>query len=217
MNCKHVINNISEILSDNFSEENFILKNNKFEKTVSENKKYQYVIDVKRSHDGYSLHLILKLFDKIISNGVNNILKKVLTDKEMEYPKNWTQKDIEDSIKIRTKNNIILMLTDWRIFKRDDEALEDFNNKFSIWFCTFNKIEEKKNWKEQLYTSIDFSKIWFKMADNEDYIIENTIYGSLYLLRLKNKTNYLNKKYQEYKLKCRDKKELELFYKYLTE
>jgi hypothetical protein len=30
------------------------------------------------------------------------------------------------------------------------------------------------------------------------------------------KTNYLNKKYQEYKLKCRDK-ELELFYKYLTE
>jgi hypothetical protein len=221
MNSKDIINKLSEILLDKFTIDGFVLKNNIFEKTISLSKKYQYVIDVKKSHTGFSLHLMLKLLEKNISNGVNTILKKVLLDKEMEYPKNWTQKDIEESIKTRIKNNVILMLTDWRIFKQENETLEEFNKIFSIWFCIFNEIEEKESWEEQLYKSIEFSQKWFNMADNEKYIIEHTIYGSLYLLRTNNETNYLDKKYLEYKTKYKNDKEfvkeLEIFYKYLME
>jgi hypothetical protein len=217
MSCKDIIKNISEVLSDKFKIDNFLLKNNVFEKIISSQKKYLYIIDVKKCYSGYSLHLILKLFDKNISNGVNALLKKTLFDKDMEYPKNWTQKDIDHSIKFRTKNNAVLWLTDWRMFKQNNETLEEFNKKFSIWFCVFDEIEEKENWKEQLYKSIEYSKMWFEMADNEEYIIEHTIYESLYLLKINNRIDYLNKKYQGDKIKCNDKNELDIFYKYLME
>jgi hypothetical protein len=206
MNCKEIEDKISGILLEKFSKSNFVLKKNIFEKSLS--RKYQYVIDVKRSHNGYSLHLILKLLDKNISKGVNAILEKTLLDKEMEYPKNWTQKDIEYSIKACAKNNTILTLTDWRTFKTTNESLEEFNKKFSIWFCVYNEIEEKENWKEQLYTSFDFSKKWFEMVDNEEYIIENTIYESLYLLKTNNNMDYLSKRFKNIREICRDKKEL---------
>jgi hypothetical protein len=218
MNYKDIIEKITDTLFKNFAIDNFVLKNNIFEKTISASRKYQYIVDVKKSHGGYSLHLILRLLDKNISNGVNTILKKVLVDNEIEYPNNWTQKDIESSIKIRTKNNTILMLTDWRIFKQSNESLEEFNEKFSIWFCAFNKIEEKENWKKQLYLSIEFTKKWLETVDDDKYIIENSIYESLYLLKINNNIEYLEKKYQENKLKMRgDRKEYELFYKYLME
>jgi hypothetical protein len=71
----------------------------------------------------------------------------------------------------------------------------------------FDEIEEKENWKEQLYKSIEYSKMWFETADNEEYIIEHTIYESLYLLKTNNRINHLNKKYQKAKIKCKDKKE----------
>jgi hypothetical protein len=217
LNCKDIVNKISETLLDKFTADDFILKNNIFEKTISSSKKYQYIIDVKKVHGGYSLHLILKLSNKDISKGVNAILKKTLVDKKIEYPINWTQKDIDNTIQIRTKNNIVAMLTDWRIFKQDNESLEEFNKKFSIWFCVFDEIEEKEKWKEQLYKSIELSKKWFEMVDNEEYIIEHTIYESLYLLKINNRIDFLNKKFQEYKTKNINEEELEIFYKYLME
>lgn len=62
----------------------------------------------------------------------------------MEYPKNWTSKIIEDNIKVRTSNKNICGLTDWRFFKTDKQSLEAFNRDFSIWFSTFEKLEDKK-------------------------------------------------------------------------
>ena len=62
---------------------------------------YVYEIGVTKSVTGHSLHLKLYLQNKDIANGVNQILKKVLTDPLVEYPKNWTSKIIEDSIKVR--------------------------------------------------------------------------------------------------------------------
>jgi hypothetical protein len=217
MSCKDVIKEISDVLLDKFKRDNFILKNNVFEKTISVQKKYQYIIDVKKCYSGHSLHLILKLVDKYISNNVNTLLKKTLLDKEMIYPKNWTQKDIDYSIKIRTKNNTILSLTDWRIFKQENEPLDEFVNNFSIWFCTFNNIEEKGDWENQLYKSFEYSKMWFKMADNEKYIIENTIYESLYLQKINNRMDYINEMFQKYKEKSRNNNELKIFCKYLME
>jgi hypothetical protein len=210
---------ITEKISEKFSLYNFVPKKNIYEKKISPLKKYLYMIDVKRNSGGwYSLHLKLQLWDKNISNGVNNILKKVLVDKEIDYPKNWTQKIIKDTIKCRTTNNIVLELTDWRIFKQENELLEDFNKKFSIWFCVFNEIEEIENWKEQLYKSIEYSKNWFEMVDNNDYIINcSASYESMYLLKENNNLELLEKNYQENRLKVRLKKEYELFYKYLLE
>jgi hypothetical protein len=58
MSCRDIIKNISEVLSDKYKIDNFLLKNNVFEKIISSQKKYRYIIDVKKCCSGYSLHLI---------------------------------------------------------------------------------------------------------------------------------------------------------------
>jgi hypothetical protein len=83
-------------------------------------------------------------------------------------------------------------------------------------FYKFRKIEEKENLKEELYTSVELAEKWFKTAEDEDYIIMNTTYIGLYLLRMKNELKRMEERYKDIKEKV-NKKELELFYKYLME
>jgi hypothetical protein len=159
------------------------------------------------------------LLNKKITDPVNKIMKEVLNDKRITYPSNWSQKDIDYSIKVRTNDKYVAMLTDWRQLKAIDQSLEDFNNKFSIWFYSFVKIEEKKDWKNQFLISIDLAKKWFALVSNDDYLINNTDLPALYLLKDKNELNRLKEKYNSIlsrmqKLK-QDTKEVELFYEYL--
>ena len=229
-NRNDVLAKIIDVLTDKFSEIGFVHKKNIFEKIILPSKKYQYVIDIKRKFSSNLLHLTLRVLDKSIKGGSNVILKKALMDKEMKFPENWAQKDIEYSINGRTKNDVIAALTDWRVFKNPDETLENFNRRFSIWLPNyFNEIDEIENWKDQLLTSIDFSKKWFEQFnDDENYrenIIKNTLYESLYLLKLDNRVDCLKKKYQECMLEYAKKYkgwdsrdlELKLYYKYLME
>jgi hypothetical protein len=216
-----IINQVSEVVEPIFSSMDFVfIHPNIFEKKNNESL-YQYVIDVAKSQGGFSLHLILKLLNKNISNGINMIMKKVLTDKDYTYPENWNIKLIEDSIKVRTKIKEICMLTDWRILKDEQQLLEDFNKEFSIWFYSFNCIDEKDNWKEQLIKSASLSNKWFNLVDNEDYLIDNTYYPALYLLKVKDKQKELQLKYESImskeKANKKDTKEIELFFKYLNQ
>jgi len=230
INKDEVLVKVTDVLSDKFSENGFALKKNIFEKIISPQKKYQYIIDIKRKFSSNLLHLTLRVLDKNIKGGSNAILKKALMDKEMKFPENWAQKDIEYSVNGRTKDYTIAGLTDWRVFKKPDETLENFNKRFSIWLTNyFNEIEEIEDWKGQLLTSIDFSKKWFEQYDNDEKyrenIIKNTVYESLYLLKLDNRIDCLEKKYQECmleftkKIKGWDNRDLELklYYKYLME
>ena len=219
MEKKDIINKIVETIRTTFEQDGFKLKvPNKFVKRNGDSL-YIYEICVTNLKTHFSLHLKLKLQNKSISTGVNNVLKKVLKNPGIKYPSNFTNKVIEDIFKGRTSNKDVYGLTDWRLFKEDEQTLNDFNERFSIWFSTFEKLENRMNWQTELLQSVDYAKSWFPLVDNDAYLIKHTDYVAMYLLKKQNNTKEVEAKYKEIynrmKTLGQDTQELELFYKYL--
>lgn len=219
MEKKDIISKIVETIRTTFEQDGFKLKvPNKFVKRNGDSL-YIYEICVTNLKTHFSLHLKLKLQNKSISTGVNNVLKKVLKNPGIKYPSNFSNKVIEDIFKGRTSNKDVYGLTDWRLFKEDEQTLNDFNERFSIWFSTFEKIENRMNWQTELLKSVDYAKSWFLLVDNDAYLIKHTDYVAMYLLKKQNNTKGVEAKYKEIynrmKTLDQDTQELELFYKYL--
>ena len=219
MEKKDIISKIVETIRTTFEQDGFKLKvPNKFVKRNGDSL-YIYEICVTNVKTHFSLHLKLKLQNKSISTGVNNVLKKVLKNPGIKYPSNFTNKVIEDIFKGRTSNKDVYGLTDWRLFKEDEQTLNDFNERFSIWFSTFEKLENRMNWQTELLQSVDYAKSWFLLVDNDAYLIKHTDYVAMYLLKKQNNTKGVEAKYKEIynrmKTLGQDTQELELFYKYL--
>ena len=219
MEKKDIISKIVETIRSTFGQDGFKLKvPNKFVKRNGDSL-YIYEICVTNLKTHFSLHLKLKLQNKSISTGVNNVLKKVLKNPGIKYPSNFSNKVIEDIFKGRTSNKDVYGLTDWRLFKEDEQTLNDFNERFSIWFSTFEKIENRMNWQTELLKSVDYTKSWFLLVDNDAYLIKHTDYVAMYLLKKQNNTKGVEAKYKEIynrmKTLGQDTQELELFYKYL--
>ena len=219
MEKKDIISKIVETIRTTFEQDGFKLKvPNKFVKRNGDSL-YIYEIYVTNLKTHFSLHLKLKLQNKSISTGVNNVLKKVLKNPGIKYPSNFSNKVIEDIFKGRTSNKDVYGLTDWRLFKEDEQTLNDFNERFSIWFSTFEKLENKINWQTELLQSVDYAKSWFLLVDNDAYLIKHTDYVAMYLLKKQNNTKGVEAKYKEIynrmKTLGQDTQELELFYKYL--
>ena len=219
MEKKDIISKIVETIKTTFEQDGFKLKvPNKFVKRNGDSL-YIYEICVTNLKTHFSLHLKLKLQNKSISTGVNNVLKKVLKNPGIKYPSNFTDKVIEEIFKGRTSNKDVYGLTDWRLFKEDEQTLNDFNERFSIWFSTFEKLENRMNWQTELLQSVDYAKSWFLLVDNDAYLIKHTDYVAMYLLKKQNNTKGVEAKYKEIynrmKTLGQDTQELELFYKYL--
>lgn len=219
MEKKDIISKIVETIRMTFEQDGFKLKvPNKFVKRNGDSL-YIYEICVTNLKTHFSLHLKLKLQNKSISTGVNNVLKKVLKNPGIKYPSNFSNKVIEDIFKGRTSNKDVYGLTDWRLFKEDKQTLNDFNERFSIWFSTFKKLENRMNWQTELLQSVDYAKSWFLLVDNDAYLIKHTDYVAMYLLKKQNNTKGVEAKYKEIynrmKTLGQDTQELELFYKYL--
>ena len=219
MEKKDIISKIVETIRTTFEQDGFKLKvPNKFVKRNGDSL-YIYEICVTNLKIHFSLHLKLKLQNKSISTGVNNVLKKVLKNPGIKYPSNFSNKVIEDILKGRTSNKDVYGLTDWRLFKEDEQTLNDFNERFSIWFSTFEKLENRMNWQTELLQSVDYAKSWFLLVDNDAYLIKHTDYVAMYLLKKQNNTKGVEAKYKEIynrmKTLSQDTQELELFYKYL--
>ena len=219
MEKKDIISKIVETIRTTFEQDGFKLKvPNKFVKRNGDSL-YIYEICVTNLKTHFSLHLKLKLQNKSISTGVNNVLKKVLKNPGIKYPSNFTNKVIEDIFKGRTSNKDVYGLTDWRLFKEDEQTLNDFNERFSIWFSTFEKLENRMNWQTEFLQSVDYAKSWFLLVDNDAYLIKHTDYVAMYLLKKQNNTKGVEAKYKEIynrmKTLGQDTQELELFYKYL--
>ncbi|MBF1502604.1 hypothetical protein [Prevotella pallens] len=219
MEKKDIINKIVETIRTTFEQDGFKLKvPNKFVKRNGDSL-YIYEICVTNLKTHFSLHLKLKLQNKSISTGVNNVLKKVLKNPGIKYPSNFTNKVIDGIFKGRTSNKDVYGLTDWRLFKEDEQTLNDFNERFSIWFSTFEKLENRMNWQTELLQSVDYAKSWFLLVDNDAYLIKHTDYVAMYLLKKQNNTKGVEAKYKEIynrmKTLGQDTQELELFYKYL--
>lgn len=224
MDKKQVIQEIVKILEPSFNKHGFENKRLKFfEKKEGENV-FLYEIDLSKSKGYFSLHLRLHFLNKKISNLYNSVMKKVLTDEQTTFPSSWSKKDIENNIKGRSSVKRVSMLTDWRKLKEEDESLEDFYSKFSIWFCVFDKLDEKEGYKEQLLLSIDLALKWFEKIKTEEYLVENTHLQALCVLKMKNKKEELQLKFNSIidtlEKQKRDKehiKEIKLFFKYLNE
>lgn len=219
MEKKDIISKIVETIRTTFEQDGFKLKvPNKFVKRNGDSL-YIYEICVTNLKTHFSLHLKLKLQNKSISTGVNNVLKKVLKNPGIKYPSNFSNKVIEDIFKGRTSNKDVYGLTDWRLFKEDEQTLNDFNERFSIWFSTFEKLENRMNWQTELLQSVDYAKSWFLLVDNDAYLIKHTDYVAMYLLKKQNNAKGVEAKYKEIynrmKTLGQDTQELELFYKYL--
>ena len=214
-----VILDMAKVIGPLFEQKGFVQKKNKFEfHDNNTNNIYQYEICLSKSKGYFSLHLRLQLLNKPFMKEVNEVLKKVLLDKDYDYPDNWDDRTIKNSIKSRTSNFCLRMLTDWRHFKEENESLADFNDRFSIWVNAFNDINEIPNWKAQLVQSVLFTEKWILdiQSNPEQWIINHTAYPALYLLKKQNRIIELNEKYN-YLLKGNNyKDELMCFYKYLT-
>ena len=217
---EEVISDIAKVIGPLFEQKGFVQKKNIFQFHDSNtNNIYQYEIRLSKSKGYFSLHLLLNLLNKPFMKEVNKILEKVLLDKDYDYPDNWDDRTIKNSIKSRTSNFCLRMLTDWRHFKEENESLADFNDRFSIWVNAFNDINEIPNWKAQLVQSVLFTEKWVLdiQSNPEQWIINHTAYPALYILKKQNRIIELNKKYN-YLLKGNNyKDELMCFYKHLTE
>jgi hypothetical protein len=211
-----IFKEITDVIAPAFASKGFQLrKNNLFEYNDSEGNLFQYEINLSKQKGYFSLHLMLNVFNKNIMEPINKILESVLRDDEYDYPDNWDDACLESTIKFRIKNKYLCGVTDWRCFKNEEESLSDFRDRFSIWFCVFDELDEKLNWKNQLIESVNMATYWFFEVYNKDWIIANTEYPSLYLLKKENRLDELKERYASIFPKARLKDELELFMKYL--
>ena len=214
-----VILDMAKVIGPLFEQKGFVQKKNIFEFHDSNtNNIYQYEICLSKRKGYFSLHLYLNLFNKPFMKEVNEVLKKVLLDKDYDYLEGWDDKSKKSTIKSRLSDFILGMLTDWRDFKEENESLSDFWDRFSIWMCFFDDINEIPNWKAQLVQSVLFTEKWISdiQSNQEQWIINHTAYPALYFLKKQNRIIELNEKYN-YLLKGNNyKDELMCFYKYLT-
>lgn len=214
--AKDIQDEIISVVKEKFNNNGFFCNKQRFFERRSEDGNINvYEIILSKKKDFYSLHLRLSLKNLILMKGVNEILRKVLNDPEYIYPSSWGEIEIKKSNELMLSNDTISMVTDWRIFK-GDKSLEEFNNVFSIWMCAFKCLSEIKDLHAQLLKSIDYALDWFTLVGSDEWIINNSLYPSLYLLKMMGDKDKLNEKYNYVLSLSRNKKEVELYFKYLT-
>ncbi|MGG8095094.1 hypothetical protein PGO14_05795 [Klebsiella aerogenes] len=211
-----IISDIAKVIGPLLEKKGFLRKKNYFELNDNIGNTYQYEIYISKSKGYFTLHLRLKLLNKSLMKEVNKVLEKTLLDKDYSYPNNWCDRDINTSIKTRINDFCVAMVTDWRCFKEENETLEDFRKRFSIWMCVFDDINEIDNWKEQLIKSLEFAEKWFLNVGSHQWVIDNTLYPAMYILKKEEKNTELNGKYEEVLSKVRSEDEVKLFFNYLN-
>ena len=220
-----VIKKITDVINTTFEENGFVLRRKRYyERTDSYGNTQQYEIRLSKRKGFFSLHLMLNILNVHLIKRVNSILEMVLRDESYEYPDNLDESIIEEIIKGRTTNYWLTGLTDepkgwsgldWKKFnvKKDEESF--------IWLSAFYEIEDIADWKAQLLWSVELAVEWFNKTErDDDWIISNTTYPSLLLLKEKKDFEKLEERYKY--LFTSSKRhtgtqimELELFYKYL--
>ena len=178
----------------------------------------QYEVNLVDRKSYFSMHLMLRILNKTLLKKVNGILEKALRDEDYKFPANWDESFIERNIKGRINDFFLTGLTDWRELKNDNESIEDFNARFSIWLCNFHSINEKNDWQKQLLESVKLSICWFlTVAKDDEWIINNTEYPALYLLKEKGRNSELQQKYLDVLSESKLKNETELYFKHLNQ
>ena len=172
-----VISDIAKVIGPLFEQKGFVQKKNIFEFHDSNtNNIYQYEILLSKSKGYFSLHLRLNFLNKPFMKEVNEVLKKVWLDEDFIRLEDSSDETIKSAMKVRTSNFCLSMVTDWRDFKEENESLADFKDRFFIWICVFDDINEISNWKAQQVQSVLFAEQCFSniQSNPEQWIIDNT-------------------------------------------
>lgn len=210
---KDMLKTLTSFLSVSFAERGYLLKKGRFfERLCESGRTRRYTLNLSKNKGWFSLHLTLQLFDPELMGRVNTVLDRALRDERFVYPDNWSRSFIEKAIKKRTSNHVVVELTDWRALKSPEETLEHFNDRFSIWLYSFEKLDEKSDWKEQLLISIRLAMEWFDEVDSDDWIRVFTDYPALYLLSIGKLDQDLEEKYSAVLKFSEDPQEVDLFY-----
>ena len=210
-----VISDIAKVIGPLFEQKGFVQKKNIFEFHDSEtNNIYQYEILLSKRKGYFSLHLRLNLLNKPFMKEVNKVLKKVWLDEDFIRLEDSSDEMIKSAMKVRTSNFCLRMVTDQRDFKEENESLADFRDRFSIQLNAFNDINEIPNWKAQLVQSVLFTEKWISdiQSNPEQWIINNTCYSALYLLKKQNRIIELDGKYYYLLARNNNDDELTFFY-----
>jgi hypothetical protein len=227
-----ILQQIVDFLEKPFAEYGFVYKKKGVFERIEPNmgSKQQYIISLSKAKGYFLLHLILSLENAEMLKEFDALLKEVRINSYAKFPEKFREESIKELRKINYYG--LIGLTDWRELKSEDETLEDFNNRFTLWLHTFDELDELNSsksptgvlmpsWKEQLMTSIDLCLKFFKKTENINYIIEKAFYQGLFLLKKTGRNEELKKKYNDY-IEWRRKyknntDEEEYFYKRLME
>ena len=227
-----ILQQIVDILETPFLRHEFWYKKKGIFERIEPNtgSKQQYRITLSKAKGFFRLHLFLDLNNAEMLKEYDSLLKEVRVNSYVGFPEEFREKCIKELRKI--KYHSLIGLTDWRELRNKNETVEDFNNRFILWFCAFDELNELNTYKsptkvltppleKQLMTSIDLCLKFFKQTENIGYIIEKTFYQGLFLLKQQGKKNELQNKYnayiedaRKYKINTNDE---ECFYKLLIE
>lgn len=226
---KEILNQIVSVLEKPFSVHGFrYVKRGRFECVTSDgNTRQQYNISLVGKYGCLSAHLAMSVENKVLLKDYDGLYKETLIFTYRNFEENWRN----ECIKRLQKNRYYSLcgLTDWRELKEENETLENFNTRFSLWLTPYfqdledlNRILKEKRsptWQEQCLTSISLFLKYFKKTENINWIIDNTEYQGLFLLKqmgqveeAENKYNSLLERMRKYK---NNTESIEYFYELL--
>ncbi|MXV05651.1 MULTISPECIES: hypothetical protein [unclassified Xanthomonas] len=211
-----VLLQITEVLGPLLERQGFVRRRHRFEAVDGDGNVRGYELCLSRSKGHFALHLRLALANPALMERVNAALKQALLDADAAHPANWDAATIGKAIETRTRDTTLAMLTDWRCFKAADESLEAFRERFSIWLCVFDALEDVHDWRVQVVQSVAFAQDWCSRVGSGQWVIDSTSYPALFLLNAQGRHAELQHKYEEVLSRSRAKNEVALFFRHLA-
>lgn len=226
---KEILNQIVSVLEKPFAAHGFrYVGSGRFERIVSDgNTRQQYYITFVRKYGCFLLHIGMSVLNKILLKDFDTLYKETLIFGYRNFEDNFRNECIKKLLKCRY--NSLCGLSDWRELKEEKETLESFNTRFTLWSTPYfedledlNHILKKAGsptWQEQSLTSISLSLKYFKKTEDINWIIDNTEYQGLFLLKQMGRVEEAENKYNSYLERMRKYKNntesIEHFYKLL--
>lgn len=227
---KEILNQIVSVLEEPFTAHGFrYVGSGRFVRKLSDgNTKQQYHITFGKKNDYFILHLGLAVLNRVLLKDFDTLRKETIIFGYRNFEDNFRNKCIKSLLKQR-KYECLCSLGDWRELREEDESLESFNARFILWLAShFKDLEDlnhilkkegRPTWQEQCLTSISLSLKYFKKTEDINWIIDNTEYQGLFLLKQMGRIEDAENKYNSYLERMRKYKNntesMEYFYNLL--
>ena len=191
------------------------------------NTEQQYHITFRKKYGCFLMSIELIVQNKVLLKDFDVLYRETLIFGYRNFEDNFR----DECIKMILKQKYVTLcgLGDWRELKEENESLESFNARFRLWSPPYfedlkdlNNILEKEGsptWQEQCLTSINLSLKFFKKTEDINWIINNTEYQGLFLLKQMGRVEEVENKYNSLLEKKRkygnNTESIEYFYKLL--